>query len=142
MASKRAGVIGIDATLRSLDRLGVSMDAEIAAAVSKTADGVLETAEKSIRKKKRGKKEAGRWVSPPGKPPNTDSGKLLRSLGIQKRGTEADVYSDDFKAPLLEFGTQSMPARPFLQPALQKNRFVFYKRLREVVKLARIKAGK
>ena len=141
MATRRAGVLGIRSTLRQINSFGVSMNEEIAEVVSETADSVMESAKKSMRETSNGGFKSGRNVSAPGQAPNVDSGQLMNSMGVDYRGTVADVFANDFKAAWMEFGIQQMPARPFLNPALQRNSFQFFKKLRGIVDLARRKAG-
>ncbi|OZI21722.1 hypothetical protein CAL18_12405 [Bordetella genomosp. 7] len=141
MATRRAGTIGIQATLKQIRSFEQSMNAEIADVVSETADAVLDSAQRSMRNTSNGQIKGGRPVSQPGEAPNVDSGELVNSLGVDYRGTVADVYTNDFKAAWLEFGIQQMPARPFLGPALQRNRFEFFKKLRGIVEIARKRSG-
>ena len=66
-------------------------------------------------------------ASAPGEPPASDTGFLVSNItktAVEKSGTELSI-SIESKAPyskFLEFGTRKMSARPFLQPALEKNR--------------------
>lgn len=66
-------------------------------------------------------------ASAPGEPPASDTGFLVSNItktAVEKSGTELSI-SVESKAPyskFLEFGTRKMSARPFLQPALEKNR--------------------
>ena len=146
MATRRAagsaGMVGMKATLDALNEFGKNMDADLKVAVAKTANEVLGIAQKSISRKSRGEKVDGRYVSKPGSPPNVDTGALLRSLRVKNKGFYADIGSDMFYAPWLEFGTQNMPARPFLAPALKRRRFIWFKRLREIAKQAGVKVSR
>lgn len=54
------------------------------------------------------------------------SGKLRNSLRVSKPKTKRDrkyilVQTDPFYGRMVEFGTSKMSARPFLQPALERN---------------------
>jgi HK97 gp10 family phage protein len=66
-------------------------------------------------------------ASAPGEPPASDTGFLVSNItktAVEKSGTALSI-SVESKAPyskFLEFGTRKMSARPFLQPALEKNR--------------------
>lgn len=71
---------------------------------------------------KKGKRPKHR-ASAPGKPPASDSGRLLGSV-------EVDIRDNGFKALIgtaldygrfLEFGTKKMEARPWLNPAFKRN---------------------
>lgn len=143
MATRRqpasAGIVGMQATIDALNQFNKNMDAELKASVEKTANEVLETAQKSMRRKSRGEKIGGRYVSKPGEAPNVDTGQLLNSLRVDNQGFYADVGTDVFYAPWLEFGTKNMPARPFLGPALKRRRFVWFKRLKEIAAAAGVK---
>ena len=56
--------------------------------------------------------------------PNTDRGGLVRSIAVEvnKSGLYALVGSNLDYAGFLEMGTSKMGARPWLEPALRKNR--------------------
>lgn len=58
-------------------------------------------------------------VSDPGDPPNTDTGRLARSIKfeIEGNGLIGRVGTNLKYGAFLEFGTQRMDARPWLQPA-------------------------
>lgn len=140
--ARQAGLVGMQATLDALNQYGKNMDDQLKWAVDKTAGEVLELAQRSINRKSRGEKVGNRYVSKPGDAPNTDSGDLLKSLKVVNNGFYADVGTDLFYAPWLEFGTQNMPARPFLAPALKRRRFVWFKRLKEIAKEAGVKVGR
>lgn len=146
MATRRprgsAGIVGMQATLDALNEYGKNMDAELKGAVEKTANEVLVIAQKSMSRKSRGEKINGRYVSKPGTAPNVDTGELLRSLRVDNKGFYADVGTDVFYAPWLEFGTQNIEARPFLAPALKRRRFVWFKRLKEIAKEAGVKISR
>tara|TARA_Y100000114_G_scaffold44835_1_gene40539 strand:+ start:28924 stop:29352 length:429 start_codon:yes stop_codon:yes gene_type:complete len=66
-------------------------------------------------------------ASAPGEPPASDTSFLVSNItktAVEKSGTALSI-SVESKAPyskFLEFGTRKMSARPFLQPALEKNR--------------------
>ena len=73
------------------------------------------------RSVKRGNKR--HWPSAPGHPPAIDTGELRRSIMFDVRGTELEVgsYAGAPYAKYLEEGTRKMAARPFLEPAVEKN---------------------
>ena len=60
-------------------------------------------------------------ASAPGEAPATDTGRLIQSIQwqISNHGFTAEVGSTVFYAPLLEEGTDSMAARPWLRPAYE-----------------------
>jgi HK97 gp10 family phage protein len=61
-------------------------------------------------------------VSPPGSPPNSDTGRLAQSVKFEfdDNGKSGFVGSNLKYAAYLEFGTKEMSARPWLAPALEK----------------------
>jgi len=61
-------------------------------------------------------------ASRPGDPPNTDTGKLVQSIQVEVRSGDVYVGTGLSYAPHLEFGTKNMQARPWLFPALERNR--------------------
>ena len=66
------------------------------------------------------------WSSPPGTPPNNDTGNLANSIGHRMlTATSAEVFVNAKYAVPLELGWMSqngnhVPARPFLRPAVEK----------------------
>lgn len=63
--------------------------------------------------------------SAPGEAPNNDTGNLASDANIisERTGlTQAEVSSNADYSGALEFGTSRMAARPFMQPAADKNR--------------------
>ena len=63
-------------------------------------------------------------ASTAGNPPNTDTGFLVNNIHIiiDPDGLGCSVESRADYSEALEFGTSTMSARPFLQPALEENR--------------------
>lgn len=64
-------------------------------------------------------------ASAPGQAPATDTGQLVSSISTRVktagRKVIGEIVADAPYAEALEFGTRNMMARPFMQPALQKN---------------------
>lgn len=64
--------------------------------------------------------------SQPGEPPRIDSGNLRRNIShsvvVQGRTVRGFVIANTNYARFLELGTRLMEARPFLRPALARNR--------------------
>jgi phage gpG-like protein len=58
---------------------------------------------------------------------------LANSLRADIQGVRATVFTNLEYAPLLEFGTRKMAARPFLFPALEKERPAWNRRLDRIV---------
>ena len=61
-------------------------------------------------------------TSKPGDAPNTDTGRLVQSIQVEIQRNAVFVGSTLDYASWLEFGTKKMDARPWLFPALEKNR--------------------
>lgn len=111
--------VGLDSYQRNLGRLSQ--------AVGKAAADVEGTAKDSILKDSGKYKQYGaHWSSPPGSPPNSDTGYLANSIGHRMIGaTTAEVYANAKYAVPLELGWisasgGSVPARSFLRPAVEK----------------------
>jgi hypothetical protein len=110
--------------------------------VGKAAADVEATAKSSItNKSRRYKKYAkGHWSSAPGRPPNSDTGYLANSIMHRMLSpVSAEVTAMAKYAVPLEFGWTSrggntVPARPFMYPALEKVRPRFIKALTVVLK--------
>ena len=64
-------------------------------------------------------------ASAPGQAPATDTGQLVSSISTrvktEGRKVVGEIVADAPYAEALEFGTRNMMARPFMQPALDKN---------------------
>jgi len=65
-------------------------------------------------------------ASAEGEPPASDEGTLKDSItsNVKKEGTSivGKIIASESYAPYLEFGTSTVRPRPFMQPALEKNR--------------------
>lgn len=63
-------------------------------------------------------------VSDPGSPPNADTGNLHKSIDVRVSATRKSVTVGAMAAyaAALEFGTSRIAARPFMRPALLRNR--------------------
>ena len=66
-------------------------------------------------------------ASAPGEAPASDTGCLASNISTtgpskQLQNIEIDIISKAPYSKFLEFGTRNMEARPFLQPALEKNK--------------------
>ena len=101
----------------------------VARRIANAANLVRNTAVNSIRAEpKTGKvrKRDGHVASAAGEPPASDTGILANSISTaiytSDTSAEAHVVASTDYAAHLEFGTQKMAARPFMQPALERNR--------------------
>jgi hypothetical protein len=110
--------------------------------VGKAAADVEATAKRSIKTNsgKFREYENGHWSSPSGTPPNSDTGFLANSIMHRMlTATSAEVAAMAKYAVPLELGWTSkggntVPPRPFLDPALQHVRPAFVKALTVVLK--------
>lgn len=118
---------------RKLLSLGTSMDDALLGGVILTANDIRTDAIKSIqavspgRQVQRSSQGGGTYThtaAAEGSAPNTDTGKLVNSIAVEvnKSGLYALVGSNLDYAGFLEMGTSKMGARPWLEPALRKNR--------------------
>lgn len=135
----------------SLDAYKANLD-KITLVVGKAAADVEAQAKTSIltnsgqyRQYVRGKdKDKIHWSSPPGSPPNSDTGNLANSIvhGLElsrAKGVTAFVKADAKYAVPLELGWTSkggntVPARPFMTPALMFVRPVFVRAMKAIMK--------
>ena len=100
---------------------------QLSQVVGKAAADVEGTAKDSILKGSGKYKQYGdHWSSPPGAPPNSDTGNLANSIGHRMTGaTSAEVFVSAKYGVPLELGWMSksgnhVPARPFLRPAVEE----------------------
>lgn len=102
--------------------------------INQTANAVRNTAVVSIIQNSRAGAEVTRYspkrtirISKAGDPPASDTGYLANQIAVKidANGMGADVISNADYSEALEFGTLKMPARPFMQPALEENRKKF-----------------
>ena len=116
---------------RKLNKLGIKMMAAIDAGVFITAQDVRTDSIKSIqtqstgRSVQRARQGGGTYThtaSNEGQAPNTDTGKLVASIAVEKE-KEANylVGSNLDYAAFLEFGTRKTGPRLWLEPAMRKN---------------------
>lgn len=139
----RASLTGSKELKAALKRIGSNADKEIKAAVRITAQAVRVHAQRSIA---RGTKSGTVYdktqprrshrASAPGEAPATDTGRLIGSIRANVTGTSASVIVDTVYAAALEFGTSTIEARPFLIPALERERPAWDRRLNQVVEKA------
>lgn len=139
----RASLTGSKELKAALKRIGSNADKEIKAAVRITAQAVRVHAQRSIA---RGTKSGTVYdktqprrshrASAPGEAPATDTGRLIGSIRANVTGTSASVIADTVYAAALEFGTSTIEARPFLIPALERERPAWDRRLNQVVEKA------
>ena len=99
---------------------------QLSQVVGKAAADIEGEAKASILKGSGKYKQYGdHWSSPPGSPPNNDTGNLANSIGHRMTGaTSAEVFVSAKYGVPLELGWiaksgNHVPARPFLRPAVE-----------------------
>lgn len=115
---------------RILDKAEKKISASAKEALQEATLAVHETAVKSIQNSSGGERQVRygptRTVtaSKPGSPPNTDTGRLVQSIQFEflDNGASSVVGTNVKYGKYLEFGTSKMAARPWLQPAFDKNK--------------------
>jgi hypothetical protein len=125
----------------SLDRYKANLGT-LTTIVGKAAADVEANAKKSITTDsgKYREYDKGHWSSPPGTPPNSDTGYLANSIiHYMVNRTTAEVSANAKYAVPLELGWTSkggntVPPRPFLEPALMLVRPSFIKAVGSVLK--------
>jgi hypothetical protein len=129
----------------SLDRYKANLS-KITLVVGKAAADVTGTAAKSIAmssgkyREYYGVKEHPHWSSPPSSPPNSDTGTLAGSIKPKKLTATSYLVVVEAKYGVpLELGWTSkggntVPPRPFLEPALMKVKPAFIKAVGLVLK--------
>lgn len=110
-------------------RLAPVMRESLARAVQAGAEDLRETARDLISEPR------GEGPSAPGTPPRRDTGRLRDSLFVRPSadGLSAEVGTELDYGAHLEFGTQTMPARPWLHPAFEATKGRIRRRLRAAV---------
>ncbi|WP_020474239.1 HK97-gp10 family putative phage morphogenesis protein [Zavarzinella formosa] len=141
---------GLDKLAQSSDLIKARGKNEIEKALYVSGKRVEKTAKESIQdgEGKRGGRFYKRGnilhqASAPGEPPSTDTGRLVNSINTYLNraagGLEAFVTAGRGTvnyAYLLEFGTRLMAARPFMAPALEKNKAWILARLQAAMRKA------
>jgi len=94
----------------------------VVAALVKIGEAVRADAQASIRAN--GSPSPNHIVSKPGDPPNADTNNLDLAIDVRtnKARTAIEVKASAEYSAALEFGTSRIQARPFMRPALQRNR--------------------
>ncbi len=140
----------------SLDRYKANLDkiefiiGTMAAQVEGNAKKSIEMSSGKYKERVSGlNKDITTWSSPPGTPPNADTGNLANSIGHRMIGkTTAEITAgkkggnataDAKYAIALELGWTSkggntVPARPFMEPALMSVKPAFLKAMKSVLK--------
>lgn len=127
------------ASMRNLSPLGKKM-AECCAILEKDIkESMRDTATQSTGYHTHNKKKL-HYPSVPGNPPAVDAGTLRRSITFSVTEEESRITGRVGSTPMkhpydfyLEFGTSRMAERPWLRPAMERNKEVIMEKLREAV---------
>jgi HK97 gp10 family phage protein len=132
-----SGVVELRAALREF---GIQADKELADIVRGTAQNIRTHAIKSILRGPKNGVEYQKYkpnrrhrASAPGQAPATDTGRLAGAIKADINGKQAEVVADTEYAAWLEFGTSDIEPRPFMVPAMEKERPAWERRLNGVV---------
>jgi HK97 gp10 family phage protein len=125
---------------KALKDFGLQADKQIRAVVQGTAQNIRSHAVKSLQRgtksgvmyEKYAPKRTHR-ASGAGEAPATDTGRLAGSIKAEISGKSAEVVANAEYAPYLEFGTRTMEPRPFMFPAMEKERPAWERRLNGIV---------
>jgi HK97 gp10 family phage protein len=141
MAAGMTSIRGLQDVLKNIERARVAAVKGAERGVNQAMLAVYTTAKQSILKGPktgiiydRGKTPAGRKRKPhqasaPGQPPASDNGKLVESIMRKRDGLTAIVWTELEYGKCLEFGTVHIAPRPWLGPAVDKNKERFPKEL-------------
>ena len=92
---------------------------------------------KSVKRSRQGGGTYPHVAASPGQAPNTDTGKLVASIAVEKKAESTYFVGSGLSyAKYLEFGTSKMLARPWLQPAIRANRNALIDNIEKAVDLA------
>lgn len=120
--------------LEQVNKFKQVAEKEFKTAVKLTSIAVLGDSVKSIQRgSKTGRiyKKGGVFhqASAPGESPASDTGRLAGDIDIINKGLTATVGTALEYGRFLEHGTMRIAERPWLRPAIDKNRQLFIKRL-------------
>lgn len=146
----RIKVQGGEELRRNFDKLSKQFGKQVAEAAFKGGQVVRTDAIKSIQRVSNGKKvirsrgkgnQYEHTVSKPGDAPNTDTGRLAGSIQVEVRADDVYVGTSVDYAPALEFGAakNNLKARPFMFPALERNKEKIRDLLRKALEVVLIK---
>ena len=139
----KAQLTGTAELKKALAEFGINADRQLMAIVQGTAQNVRTHAIKSIQRGTKSGVEYTKYkpsrkhrASARGEAPATDTGRLAGSIQASIEGKTAEVFTNIEYAAWLEFGTLNMEPRPFLFPALEKERPKWDARLNRIVEQA------
>jgi len=138
-------VQGADSVKAAFRALGNNVGVHLSKAYIKGAVRIQTDARKSIQTGSRSGRiysvGIGRThqASAPGEPPKTDTGALVASIAIEPELNAVLVGTALRYGAELEFGRSNMAARPWLVPALERQRRIVEADIAEAVKISIIK---
>lgn len=132
--------VGLDSYRRNLSQLSVAVGNAAANIEGNAKDSIMMSS--GQYKKYPGRKEHPHWSSPPGTPPNADMGGSGLAGSIQSKmtgKTSAEVKVGAKYGVPLELGWTSnnggtVPARPFLRPAVEKEAPAFQAAVKSILR--------
>ena len=125
-----AEIKGVDSLLKKLARVPKNVDKSVFDALAAGTLKIHGDAIKSIQAQQSKSRKEVRYdptrivdVSAPGHPPNSDTGRLVKSIGfdLDSQKLAGRVGTNLKYGAWLEFGTQTMAPRPWLSPAFRRN---------------------
>lgn len=134
---------GVVELKQALAEFGIQADKELKAIVQGTAQNIRTHAIKSILRGTKSGIEYQKYsprrkhrASAAGEAPASDTGRLAGAIRADIEGRQAEVVADTEYAAWLEFGTQEIDPRPFMVPAMERERPKWEERLNGVVERA------
>lgn len=140
-------VTGVNEIQLALNKFAFDLDKAVDQAVRATAFAVEKTAVKSINEESVGRTyrrgNITHVASKEGDAPNTDSGRLAGSISVKHiiGAKKAYVYTPLDYGEWLEFGTERIEPRPWLEPARDEEQKGYSKRLESAIDKQIEKAG-
>lgn len=138
MTKARMKLHGLDELKKRLGRIPEHVRAQVDPVLAEGAELVARDAINSIETGSRtGRMYGDHQASAPGEPPANLTGELAESIHSVRRGSMSYTVEADAKHGLpLELGTSNMEARPFMGPALQRNKLRIKNMINSAVKTA------
>jgi len=133
----KSKITGLENLKKKLDKISKKAKEDVQKAVITGALIVEGEAKKSIQQSSgTGRTYGNHTASSPGNAPRTDTGRLVSSIATEPGDLEAKVGTGLDYGKYLEFGTSVMAARPWLFPALERNKKKINKLIADAVKAA------
>lgn len=122
-----------DLRIETLEALLAGLEGDADALVEETAVNIRNEMQMSMSGPKSGRFYGSHQASAPGEAPAVMTGAAKNNMTIDKPGEgERIVAAGQEYAPFLEFGTRFMEARPFMSPAVMKERSEFLRKAEEL----------